>query len=83
MVKHDKDPMKLYQPIVKNLRNMALRNRNFLATEKVKMPMLNADKMIDCQIGFTSLPGSPLNPKSPVRQQYYQKYIHEDDKSVR
>ena len=40
--------MKEYQPIVKNLRNMALRNRNFLATEKVKMPMLNADKMIDC-----------------------------------
>jgi hypothetical protein len=44
---HSKNPLKDYQPIVKNLKNIALRNRNFLATEKVKMPLLNAEKMIE------------------------------------
>lgn len=74
--------MKDYQPIVKNLKNMALRNRNFLSTEKVKMPLLNAEKMVEYEPGITSALHSPLSPKSPVRKMFYSKYI-DDNVSVK
>ena len=55
------DPMKGYQPLVKNLRNIALRNRNLLpsAKNKVKMPLLNCEPLYERCAGVTSAPHSP------------------------
>ena len=57
--------MKEDQPIVKNLRNMALRNRNLLATEKMVMPLLESEKLYERAPGMTSAPNSPQFPGSP------------------
>lgn len=53
------DPWENYQPIVKNLKNMTLRNRNLLhisTAEKVKMPPMSAQKIIDKEPGTTKMP---------------------------
>ena len=53
------DPWENYQPIVKNLKNMTLRNRNLLqmsTAEKVKMPSMSAQKLHDKEPGTTKMP---------------------------
>ena len=74
--------MNEYQPIVKNLRNMALRNRNLLATEKVMMPRLNSEKLYERAPGMTSAPFSPQTPGSPQRLQFFNEFLLEEKPEV-
>ena len=71
------DPLREYQPIVRNLKNMALRNRNFITTDKAKMPCLNAEPLSNRQPGQTAAPESPQSPKSPLRKKFFLKYIED------
>ena len=70
--------MREYQPIVKNLKNMALRNRNLIGSVNcTQMPLFRANSLNDRQPGSTSDPGSPQCPSSPMRKQFYHKYLDE------
>ena len=70
-----RDPMTEYQPIMKNLKNIILRNRNYLNSEKYIMPCLNSERITERGVGLTSSPNSPQSPQSPHRQQFNHKYI--------
>ena len=59
--------MKEYQPIVKNLKDMALRNRNFVSNEKVKMPVMNCESLSERFPGMTKVKGTVEDPSSPRR----------------
>lgn len=54
-----RDPLQEYQPLVKNLKNIALRNRNFIGTEKVVMPVISCEALMTREPGVTSAPYSP------------------------
>lgn len=46
---------------------MALRNRNFVQSEKVKMPIMNCESLSERFPGLTKVPGAPEDPSSPKR----------------
>ena len=69
------DPWLEYQPIVKNLKNMTLRNRNlFPMTEKMQMPAMSATKICE-HAGSTRLPKDMSLSESKPRQAFLKKYI--------
>ena len=72
---------------MKNLKNMALRNRNFIQMGenqvKMQMPVMNCDSLSEQFPGLTKVPGSPSDPSSPRRQQFYDKYILSSENSAR
>ena len=67
------------QPIIKNLQNVALRNRNILSIEKSIMPHLRSDSLQSRKPGSTKEPNSPQSPQSPLRKQFYHKYLVDTD----
>ena len=62
-----RDPMTEYQPIMKNLKNIVLRNRNYLNSEKYIMPSMNTERISLRDVGTTSSPNSAQSPHSPHR----------------
>ena len=73
--------MREYQPIVKNLKNMALRNRNLLVgvDGKLKIPVVNGKDINFFNRGVATEPVSPQCPKSPMNKQFYYKYLNETE----
>ena len=70
--------MKEYQPIVKNLRRISLRNRNFHAMEKFEMPLMTDVSHKSRVLGSViRRPESPSSPDSPTRKQFFNKYLKE------
>lgn len=74
-----KNPLHEYQPIIKNLQTVALRNRNFLKSSKMIMPNLRSDSLSQRKPGSTREPNSPQSPSSPLRKQFYHKYLVDTD----
>ena len=77
------DPMQDYQPIVKHLKNMALRNRNLLSTQKVEMPVFESQKISTGTPGNTTMPNFLRKRSSHPRMKYFNKYLSNNDDRAR
>ena len=74
--------MKEYQPIMKNLKNISLRNRNLISDDQMKVVTVpNSEKLNELLNDMTISTGRE-SPLSPLNKQFNHTYLNEDFRNV-